>query len=70
MKKMVFVSFFAVITMLIVPLSCADEGNKMVLKAGDEIYVCNCSPGCPCDYMSRNPGKCTCGTEMKAYKKY
>jgi hypothetical protein len=64
MKKTLFVSFAVVITMLMVSLSFADEGNKMMLKAGDEIYVCNCPPGCPCDGMSRNPGKCTCGTDM------
>ena len=28
-------------------------------------YVCNCAPGCKCGTISQNPGKCTCGTEMK-----
>lgn len=28
-------------------------------------YVCNCSPECKCGTISQNPGKCTCGTEMK-----
>jgi hypothetical protein len=28
-------------------------------------YACNCSPECKCGTISQNPGKCTCGTEMK-----
>jgi hypothetical protein len=28
-------------------------------------YTCACGPGCGCNMISQNPGKCTCGTEMK-----
>ena len=28
-------------------------------------YACNCSPGCKCGTISQNPGKCTCGSDMK-----
>jgi hypothetical protein len=28
-------------------------------------YSCNCSPDCKCGTISQNPGKCTCGSEMK-----
>ena len=28
-------------------------------------YMCNCSPDCKCGTISQNPGKCTCGSEMK-----
>ncbi len=28
-------------------------------------YVCNCSPDCKCGTISQNPGKCTCGSELK-----
>jgi len=28
-------------------------------------YACNCSPDCKCGTISQNPGKCTCGSEMK-----
>ena len=28
-------------------------------------YACNCSPECKCGTISQNPGKCTCGSEMK-----
>ncbi len=28
-------------------------------------YVCDCSPDCKCGTISQNPGKCTCGAELK-----
>jgi len=28
-------------------------------------YTCDCSPDCKCGTISQNPGKCTCGAEMK-----
>jgi hypothetical protein len=28
-------------------------------------YACACGPDCKCDTISQNPGKCTCGAEMK-----
>lgn len=28
-------------------------------------YVCACGPECKCYTISQNPGKCTCGVEMK-----
>jgi hypothetical protein len=28
-------------------------------------YSCACGPDCKCDTISQNPGKCTCGAEMK-----
>ena len=31
-------------------------------------YMCACGPDCPCDTISQNPGKCTCGKEMKEVK--
>jgi hypothetical protein len=30
-------------------------------------YACAC-PGCDCDMQSNNPGKCTCGNDMKPTK--
>ncbi|MBI5586050.1 MAG: hypothetical protein HY892_19740 [Deltaproteobacteria bacterium] len=29
-------------------------------------YACACGPDCPCQMISQNPGKCTCGKDMKA----
>jgi len=40
------------------------ENGKTVLKAGDEIFACNCGQSCPCQMMSRREGKCTCGVDM------
>ncbi len=31
-------------------------------------YVCACGPECKCDTISQNPGKCTCGVELKELK--
>ncbi len=28
-------------------------------------YVCDCSPDCKCGTISQNPGKCTCGADLK-----
>jgi len=28
-------------------------------------YVCDCSPDCKCGTISQNPGKCTCGSDLK-----
>jgi hypothetical protein len=50
-----------------------DEGSAMVMINGKERsfktvgkYACACGPACPCNTISQNPGKCTCGMEMKA----
>ncbi len=44
-------------------LALADSA-KMNVKVGDQIYVCGCGEGCPCDTMSRNPGQCSCGKDL------
>ena len=45
------------------------EGQgKMALKAGDEVYACNCGESCPCQMMARQPGNCTCGQAMAKAK--
>jgi len=31
-------------------------------------FACACGPACKCDMISQNPGKCTCGKEMKEVK--
>jgi hypothetical protein len=38
--------------------------TRMSAKVGDELYVCACGEGCPCDTMSRNAGQCSCGKDM------
>jgi hypothetical protein len=44
----------------------AIAGQKSVLEltAGQEVYACNCGEACPCDTLSNNPGKCTCGKDL------
>jgi hypothetical protein len=31
-------------------------------------YTCGCGPGCKCNTISQNPGKCTCGADMVKVK--
>jgi hypothetical protein len=52
-----------VCTLALATFALADKA-KMTVKVGDEIYVCACGEGCPCDTMSRNPGQCTCGKDL------
>ena len=61
MKK---VLIFAIVFSLALSAVVLADKTKMVAKVGDELYVCACGEGCPCDGMSRNPGQCTCGKDM------
>lgn len=63
MRKMVCGVFVVLFVLVSVSVGMAEKGT-MELKVGDEVYVCNCGEKCPCNTMSRNPGNCTCGTEM------
>jgi hypothetical protein len=36
---------------------------KATFKKGDEVYVCPC-PGCPCQTISKKPGKCGCDKDL------
>jgi hypothetical protein len=45
------------------------EGSKAKAKkakAGNILYVCNCSDNCTCDTVSMKPGKCKCGQKLAA----
>lgn len=64
MKKKLFLSLAVVLTIALAMTAFAASRGAMELKAGDEIYACNCGEKCACDTMSRNPGNCTCGKEM------
>jgi hypothetical protein len=61
MKKLLILTI--VFTMALATLALADK-TKMTAKVGDQLYVCGCGEGCPCDTMSRNPGQCTCGKDL------
>jgi hypothetical protein len=39
------------------------EGTREFSTHGK--YACACGPECPCDTISQNAGKCTCGVEME-----
>lgn len=64
MKKAFLIGLAVVLTFALAVVAFAGARGKMDLKAGDEIYACNCGESCDCNTMSRNPGKCTCGKEM------
>jgi len=61
MKKLLILTL--VFTLALATLALADK-TKMTAKVGDQLYVCGCGEGCPCDTMSRNPGQCTCGKDL------
>jgi hypothetical protein len=63
MKK-IAVLLTVVMALVVVSLAFARDKSKMELKAGDEVYVCNCGEKCPCNTMSTNAGNCTCGKPM------
>ena len=61
MKKLLI--FAIVFTLSFATLAFAAK-TRMTAKVGDELYVCACGESCPCDTMSRNPGKCTCDKDL------
>ncbi len=49
-----------------------EKDKAMVMVGGKERafsttgkYTCACGPGCDCDMISQNPGKCVCGADLK-----
>lgn len=64
MNKVLCAFFVLGVTMALVLSAYAGSNGKMDLKVGDEVYACNCGEKCPCNTLSRNPGKCTCGKEL------
>ena len=61
MKKLLILS--VAFALAFATLAVAAE-TKMTAKVGDELYVCACGEGCPCDTMSKNPGQCGCGKDL------
>ncbi len=64
MKKVLLLLSVVVFFLMSGMAVLAADKTKLVLKAGNEIFACNCGDECPCKSMSRNAGKCTCGKEM------
>ena len=75
MKKSIFFSI-TLVAFIAVVVGCSSTNMttteekavelrpKMALKAGEEVYACNCGTQCPCNTLSKNAGKCTCGVDM------
>jgi len=61
MKKLLILAI--VFILAFATLASADH-TRIKAKVGDELYVCACGEGCPCDTVSRNPGKCTCDKDL------
>ena len=64
MIKLLRVVVIAVLGLVMVTAAFAASTGKMNLKVGEEVYVCNCGPSCPCHTMSMQEGNCTCGNKM------
>jgi hypothetical protein len=62
MKKIALL--VSLVFIFLVAFAFAAEKSALDLKVGDERYVCNCSETCPCNTISSNAGKCTCGNDM------
>jgi hypothetical protein len=60
--RLAFLVVFVAVAMAVVAFAASN--GVMDVKPGDEIYVCACGEACPCDTMSRNPGKCSCGKDL------
>ena len=64
MKKMLYVPLTVLMVISMCIVVYAGLKDTMDLKAGDQIYACNCGVKCPCMTMSKNPGNCTCGKPL------
>jgi hypothetical protein len=64
MKKVLVFALAVLMLASWVVLGNAGGKTRLDLKVGEEIFACNCGEACPCNTLSRNPGKCTCGVEM------
>ena len=64
MKKAFSVGLAAVLALVLVGGALAAPVTKLDLKVGDEVYACNCGPGCDCFTMSRKPGQCVCAKDL------
>jgi len=65
MKKMtVWVCLmFLALGVAVTLVSAADVRGKIDLKVGEEAWFCGCDK-CPCEAISRQPGKCSCNVDL------
>ena len=64
MKRSLYIVLFTLLSLMMVGVAFAATPGQMDLKVGEEVYVCNCGPSCPCHTMSMKEGNCTCGNKM------
>jgi hypothetical protein len=64
MKRSLCIALVALLGLMMVGVAFAATPGKMDLKVGEEVYVCNCGPSCPCQTMAMKDGNCTCGNKM------
>jgi hypothetical protein len=57
MKKVLIALFVVTFLVVTVGLIVAADKSKVY-------YVCNCKDDCKCNTISKEPGKCTCGTTL------
>lgn len=57
-------AILTVIVFFCAAVAYAASTNQMHLKVGEQIQACDCGEICPCEVMSRKPGRCTCGKPM------
>ncbi len=51
---------------LVFIFSAVSIGLVIAAEKSKVYYVCNCKDDCKCNSVSTEPGKCKCGSEMKA----
>jgi hypothetical protein len=64
MKRSLCIVIITLLSLMMVGVAVAATPGKMDLKVGEEVYVCNCGPTCPCHSMSMKEGNCTCDNKM------
>lgn len=64
MKRALLVILVCICSLSLASVASAAESGKLNLKVGDQVYVCGCGKGCPCETMSMKEAKCTCGQPL------
>ena len=68
MKKSLLWALGVMLVITVAAAFATLEKGKIILKAGDEVYACNCGESCPCQMMARREGKCACGQPLAKAK--
>ena len=56
----------SLIVLLVVAFVVVALGLVIAADKSKVYYVCNCKDDCKCNSISKEPGKCKCGSEMAA----